>query len=309
MNKEVYPAHNYANKSCESGLRGFLKKYTRFQTKLLVVLLFLFIVSNFIPTPVGYPWRYLITKFIKMTPLHWAAQDGRTKDIEKLLDRGADINCRCVNQNTPLHYAAMYGRVNATKLLIEKGADLNAINSQNYTPLHMAVADGHVAIVKHLLSVGANTQIRDYRGKTPLDRAIEIQLLNQEDPALLRGRTKELNKRLKLCEQLLQQRIGGNNVAFSTLSKDGTTNDENFKVPYLSNFLFGLAGVTIFAGVLWLLIVAYRQDIYWFYFCLMLLPLSVIFVAKFWDKSKKPFFISLAGGLIYLAAFLLSLSL
>lgn len=46
--------------------------------------------------------------------------------VEALLERGADIDCRDKRKLTPAHYAAAHGHVAVIKLLWSKGADLDA---------------------------------------------------------------------------------------------------------------------------------------------------------------------------------------
>eukprot|EP00286_Rhodomonas_abbreviata_P022618 CAMPEP_0181306360 /NCGR_PEP_ID=MMETSP1101-20121128/10255_1 /TAXON_ID=46948 /ORGANISM="Rhodomonas abbreviata, Strain Caron Lab Isolate" /LENGTH=374 /DNA_ID=CAMNT_0023412405 /DNA_START=306 /DNA_END=1431 /DNA_ORIENTATION=+ len=43
-----------------------------------------------------------------ISPLHYAAKEGRTDDIKLLIHYKADIKIADINGNTPLHYAAMY---------------------------------------------------------------------------------------------------------------------------------------------------------------------------------------------------------
>ena len=59
-----------------------------------------------------------------LTPLHWAAIEGDLESIALLLDRGADIYCRCgVNAYTPLQLAFKKGQMEAVYFLISRGAD------------------------------------------------------------------------------------------------------------------------------------------------------------------------------------------
>jgi ankyrin repeat protein len=67
----------------------------------------------------------------QITPLHWAVFAGNTEVAALLIQEGADVNARDVNQKTPLHWAASRGMTEVAALLIEKGADVNALNGKH----------------------------------------------------------------------------------------------------------------------------------------------------------------------------------
>jgi hypothetical protein len=51
-------------------------------------------------------------------------------------------------------------------------------------------------------------------------------------------------------------------------------------------------------GGIWLLVVAFQESIWWGLGSLLLPIVSLIFVIMHWQVSKKPFLISLAGGVL-----------
>jgi ankyrin repeat protein len=64
------------------------------------------------------------------------------KDLElvrRLIDAGADINCRSGPGDTPLHLAAQYAPPETVRYLIERGAVVESFNNQGQSPLHRAV--------------------------------------------------------------------------------------------------------------------------------------------------------------------------
>ena len=77
------------------------------------------------------------------TPLHVAARPrARVSDqtcaevVEKLIAKGADVNCRDLRQGrTPLQLAALSGRYKAAELLVAAGAKVNAMDNLGHTPL------------------------------------------------------------------------------------------------------------------------------------------------------------------------------
>jgi ankyrin repeat protein len=56
-----------------------------------------------------------------MTPLHWAAMQGRKDMAELLIANRADINAKNKYGATPLHVAVLSGRENVEELLRQHG--------------------------------------------------------------------------------------------------------------------------------------------------------------------------------------------
>lgn len=84
------------------------------------------------------------------TPLHLAAHCGYTPCIEVLLGKGADINCKDINNKTPIMYAAANNQIEATVTLALLGADYN-YSAQNFgSALDLAKQSSHAAIVEFL---------------------------------------------------------------------------------------------------------------------------------------------------------------
>jgi hypothetical protein len=84
------------------------------------------------------------------TALHWAAWCGRDKLVKRLIEKGADINSRCIDfQSTPLFWAVKshteendpYHQIECIKLLIQAGADKNILNAAGKTIYSMASED------------------------------------------------------------------------------------------------------------------------------------------------------------------------
>merc|ERR1712098_796590 len=109
----------------------------------------------------------------KRTFLMVAAEEGSTKVIRKLIEKGAKMEAQDVNGYTALHYAAKAGKGPPCKELIEKGANVNAQTKRGTTPLMHAAYRAHAEVVKILLDGGANSKIKDHLGDTALMRARE----------------------------------------------------------------------------------------------------------------------------------------
>lgn len=91
----------------------------------------------------------------KMTPLHWAASGGKTKMIEFLILKGADLNATDDDGFTPLHIAAQWNRKDAAQCLIQHGANINAKNNFGSTPMKIAVELGNNGLVEIFQRSGA----------------------------------------------------------------------------------------------------------------------------------------------------------
>ena len=105
------------------------------------------------------------------TGLTQAAKEGDIAAIQKLLDRGANINGSPTGgaiAGPPLGFAAYHCRIEAVKYLISKGADIN--NATGYTgygysggglrPLHLAASSGCTEAIGLLLDAGADIDVR-----------------------------------------------------------------------------------------------------------------------------------------------------
>src|SRR5262245_36856571 len=74
-----------------------------------------------------------------MTPLLYAARDGRVAIARRLIDAGADIELPEANGIRPLLMAALNNKMDVARLLISKHADINADDFWGRTPLWAAV--------------------------------------------------------------------------------------------------------------------------------------------------------------------------
>lgn len=115
------------------------------------------------------------------TPLFYAIEFNRLDIIKPLLDNGANVNQKYINNNeklalsanigsnTPyfitfcalehtsknvLMHAAAYGNVEILKLLISKGANLNAVDDLGFNALDFALAAGKKENADYLKSLG-----------------------------------------------------------------------------------------------------------------------------------------------------------
>jgi len=106
------------------------------------------------------------------TPLAHAALNGYYRIAELLIANGADVDARDNQNASPLFYAAAKGYAAAAKILIENGANVNLLCGggveTSARPLHMAAGSGNVQLVKMLIVEGADVNGRAQNGWTPL---------------------------------------------------------------------------------------------------------------------------------------------
>ena len=75
---------------------------------------------------------------------------------------------------TPLLYAARDGRLDIVRLLVAAKADVQQADVNGITPLLMAITNNHLDVAKFLLEKAADPNAADWWGRTPLYAAVEI---------------------------------------------------------------------------------------------------------------------------------------
>src|SRR5207249_2907836 len=91
------------------------------------------------------------------TPLGCLLTMRKTEGARALLELGVDPNLRSGQKSeTALHVAAKYGcGPDALQLLLDHGADLNAKDVEDHTPLTLAIAAGKIKTADFLREHGA----------------------------------------------------------------------------------------------------------------------------------------------------------
>ncbi len=88
---------------------------------------------------------------------------------------------------TPLLYAARDGRVESAKVLLAAGANLEQTDANGITPLLMAISNNHVAMARFLIERGANVKAADWYGRTPLWAAVELRNMDVDSSTFENG--------------------------------------------------------------------------------------------------------------------------
>ena len=86
--------------------------------------------------------------------LYYAALNGHTEEVVRLLWRGADPNWQNESGWTALHVACILNRHQMLTVLVNSNANINIKDSYKNTPLHIACRDGSFECVPLLF--GAN---------------------------------------------------------------------------------------------------------------------------------------------------------
>jgi ankyrin repeat protein len=74
---------------------------------------------------------------------------------------------------SPLLYAARDGRLETTRILVAAKADVNQADANGITPLVTAITNNHVDVARFLIDHGADVNASDWYGRTPLWSAVE----------------------------------------------------------------------------------------------------------------------------------------
>lgn len=93
----------------------------------------------------------------KQQELMDAVDDGDTRKVKALLDKGLDPDFADEDENTPLDVAIRAGSDAIVRALVDAGADVNRVNSSKEAPLDLAKDFGETAIAQYLENEGAIT--------------------------------------------------------------------------------------------------------------------------------------------------------
>jgi len=102
-----------------------------------------------------------------------AVSNGNTVRINKLLQRGVDVNVEDKDGWTPMHHAAKFGQLDAIKLLEKEGGDINAKDKKGNTVMHIAGLHLNFNVLRWLMEQGADVNAKNNEGKKPFDLAAD----------------------------------------------------------------------------------------------------------------------------------------
>ncbi|MGB3267126.1 MAG: ankyrin repeat domain-containing protein [Microcoleus sp.] len=109
-----------------------------------------------------------------------AAYTGNLAEVEKLLQKNADVHFKTYLNQTLLHAAAFGGNQTIVKLFLQKGLNVKAIDKAGQTVLHAAAAGGGSGAMAYaplrydlLIASGADMEAIDRNQRTALNIAAE----------------------------------------------------------------------------------------------------------------------------------------
>lgn len=135
-----------------------------------------------------------------------AIRTGNIKFVRELINSGADMNIKCMEDHSPLGAALMNSSRPADpemiELLASHGANLNEVfdfgDGTVSNPLNICISVNRTDLADILLNHGANPNLRDYNGRTSLvfavvtsDEMVKVFLEHGADPNITdnEGRT------------------------------------------------------------------------------------------------------------------------
>ena len=88
------------------------------------------------------------------TPLSWAAENGSTRIVRRLIEAGADIEARDWMKQTPPWAAVMHNRVRVVRVLLEAGAKFDLRDDSGDTLLESVIWAETTGSIRLLLEAG-----------------------------------------------------------------------------------------------------------------------------------------------------------
>ena len=104
---------------------------------------------------------------------------------------------------TPLLYAARDGRLEAARILVAAKANVNDTDANGITPLIMAITNNQIETARFLLDQGADINAIDWYGRTPLWAAVEVRNMDVDNASFENGVDRE--PALELIKVMLER--------------------------------------------------------------------------------------------------------
>lgn len=98
-----------------------------------------------------------VDRYSQRSLVQWAAANGRSELLARLLSHGADVNSRAA-ETTALHSGVLSAQLDSVAVLLAHGADMEVVNNDGWTPLHMAAITGNRDVADLLLEYGADIE-------------------------------------------------------------------------------------------------------------------------------------------------------
>ena len=123
-----------------------------------------------------------------------------------LPDRGSRIPIQ--GGMTPLLYAARDGRLGSVEILVKAGADVNQGDANSISPLVIAINNNQIKVARFILEQGADFNAMDWYGRSPLWSAVELRNMDIHNATFAHEVDRE--GALDLIEVLLRRGVDPN---------------------------------------------------------------------------------------------------
>jgi ankyrin repeat protein len=100
-----------------------------------------------------------------------AASQGYFSEIDRLIEKGADVNTKTNEGATPLIFAVANNKEKAVISLLKFNPIIDKVTINNETALLIAVKNRNFRITETLIRAGADVNLTDSHGATPLNHA------------------------------------------------------------------------------------------------------------------------------------------
>lgn len=149
-----------------------------------------------------------VLHYLMRKRFHVSRSDTYIDVLNKLKDKGVQLNLLAKRQISPLHEAALHGNIEGARWILINGAKVNPTTDAGETPLHFAVRSTSAAMVNLLLEYDADTNIASKLEGTPLELARvirDVELIGilepvSNKPRRARRSCKEVDRRTSLFQ-------------------------------------------------------------------------------------------------------------
>jgi ankyrin repeat protein len=86
---------------------------------------------------------------------------------------------------SPLLYAARDGRLDIVRILVDAGAEVDQTDANGITPLLIAITNNHPDVARYLIERGADIKATDWYGRTPLWAAVETRNMDVDNASFV----------------------------------------------------------------------------------------------------------------------------
>ncbi len=107
-----------------------------------------------------------------LTPLMLASEKSDYDTVKLLLDHGAEVNLTAINGSTALNRAIKGLNVDNIDLLLDRGAQVN-MSANGWTPILEAAQAGNPTIIKMLIEKGADLKAKTFSGDTAFSLSLK----------------------------------------------------------------------------------------------------------------------------------------